>query len=27
LVNPAYAALIAGLAPFNLRLGPELVQS
>jgi len=27
LVNPAYAALMAGLAPFNLRLGPELVQS
>ncbi|OIN92114.1 MAG: competence/damage-inducible protein A [Comamonadaceae bacterium CG1_02_60_18] len=27
LVMPAYAALMAGLAPFNLRLGPELVQS
>jgi len=27
LVAPAYAALMAGLAPFNLKLGPELVQN
>ncbi|MDD5029505.1 MAG: molybdopterin-binding protein [Rhodoferax sp.] len=27
LVTPAYAALMAGLAPFDLILGPELVQS
>ncbi len=25
-VAPAYTALLAGLAPFNLKLGPELVQ-
>lgn len=27
LVAPAYAALMAGLEPFDLKLGPELVQS
>lgn len=27
LVAPAYAALMAGLKPFDLKLGPELVQS
>jgi molybdenum cofactor synthesis domain-containing protein len=27
LVEPAYAALLAGLTPFGVKLGPELVQS